>query len=230
MVDVIVDGNVKETVANVQRHMLEGGPCYIAGKTTRNWGTFPAQGKVWKGEDDSLGHMGHAMIVVGWGKDGSTPYWLIRNSYGPFWGEGGYVRIQQGTDYQGFESSEIMCPLMTPSWEDHSAPVCRIVSKELSGDSLTVRVGCWENAKVNLVITGATNSMAGYACLSKDADVLAATEINEAEAFTFNLGTLGETSHCPKPTSDVPHIFSILTATDSDNNEATRYNMFRVHT
>lgn len=31
----------------------------------------------------------HAVVVVGWGED----YWIIKNSWGPEWGNGGYAHI-----------------------------------------------------------------------------------------------------------------------------------------
>lgn len=44
----------------------------------------------------------HAVTVVGYGTacDG-TKYWMVKNSYGSDWGEGGYLRIQRdsGTRY-----------------------------------------------------------------------------------------------------------------------------------
>jgi len=35
----------------------------------------------------------HAVILVGYGVSGTTQYWLVRNSWGPSWGESGYIRI-----------------------------------------------------------------------------------------------------------------------------------------
>jgi len=32
----------------------------------------------------------HAVVIVGYGTSGSTPYWLVRNSWGTGWGEQGY--------------------------------------------------------------------------------------------------------------------------------------------
>jgi len=33
-------------------------------------------------------------LIVGYRRDyGDTPYWIIRNSYGPNWGENGHMRV-----------------------------------------------------------------------------------------------------------------------------------------
>jgi len=36
----------------------------------------------------------HAVAVVGWGKSGSTEYWIMRNSWGKSWGESGYMQME----------------------------------------------------------------------------------------------------------------------------------------
>jgi hypothetical protein len=43
----------------------------------------------------------HAPTVVGWGVDAGEPYWIVRNSWGPTWGEEGYIRLELGTDQCG---------------------------------------------------------------------------------------------------------------------------------
>ena len=37
------------------------------------------------------------MVAVGYDTSGPTPYWIIRNSWGTSWAEGGYVRVKMST-------------------------------------------------------------------------------------------------------------------------------------
>jgi len=46
----------------------------------------------------------HAVVLMGWGESNGVKYWLIKNTWGDFWGEHGYFRIRRGTDECGVES------------------------------------------------------------------------------------------------------------------------------
>jgi len=37
--------------------------------------------------------IGHNMVVIGWGNDGTQDYYIAKNSFGAAWGEKGYIRI-----------------------------------------------------------------------------------------------------------------------------------------
>jgi len=48
---------------------------------------------------------GHAVKIVGWGQSGSTPYWVVANSWGTGWGLNGYFWM--GMNQCSFEQQGI---------------------------------------------------------------------------------------------------------------------------
>ncbi|MBN1485142.1 MAG: protease inhibitor I42 family protein, partial [Chloroflexia bacterium] len=47
----------------------------------------------------------HAIVLVGW--DDSDGVWILRNSWGPSWGESGYMRITYGTSQVGYGANYV---------------------------------------------------------------------------------------------------------------------------
>ena len=45
---------------------------------------------------ESYGAINHAVVFVGYGTENGTDYWIVRNSWGPNWGDHGYFRMQRG--------------------------------------------------------------------------------------------------------------------------------------
>ena len=64
-------------------------------------GRFEKGVKAWE-------YTNHAVVAVGWGEevngDGSVDkYWLLKNSWGEEWGEGGYFRMERGSNNGAIE-------------------------------------------------------------------------------------------------------------------------------
>ena len=54
----------------------------------------------------------HAVLVVGYGTTLSgEDYWLVKNSYGVFWGDKGFVKLARNKHNHCFIASEAVYPL-----------------------------------------------------------------------------------------------------------------------
>lgn len=53
----------------------------------------------------SSGESNHAVLITGFDKTGSIPYWIVRNSWGSSWGVAGYVHVKMGGNICGIADS-----------------------------------------------------------------------------------------------------------------------------
>ena len=53
---------------------------------------------------DGLSLYTHYITIVGWGEEDGEKYWIVRNTWGSYWGEQGYARVLRGSGVMGIES------------------------------------------------------------------------------------------------------------------------------
>ena len=57
-----------------------------------------------------LPRINHAVVIVGWDDNQGGGIWIIRNCWGRYWGEGGYMRIPYGCDLIGYNATYVNYP------------------------------------------------------------------------------------------------------------------------
>jgi hypothetical protein len=60
----------------------------------------------------------HGVTAVGYGTDYGKDYWIVKNSWGGYWGEAGYIRMQRSTG----KRDGICGILIKPSYATKSHP------------------------------------------------------------------------------------------------------------
>jgi len=87
--------------AAIQTEIMTNGPVECAFNVYDNFMSYKS------GVYNKLGGQylgGHAVKIIGWGVSGSTPYWIINNSWNVTWGMNGIVWFGRGKDLGGMES------------------------------------------------------------------------------------------------------------------------------
>jgi len=89
---------------NIAKMLYETGPLAVAINATPLqfyfWGVFDPWFQ-WICDPTGLNH---GVLIVGYGNNGSKDYWIVKNSWGSWWGESGYFRIVKGTGACGINT------------------------------------------------------------------------------------------------------------------------------
>lgn len=101
-------------IASLKQAMCEHGALAVAVNASEEW--FYYGGGVYN--IDVPGELNHAVTLVGW--DDDLGAWLIKNSWSPAWGDGGYMWIKYGTSKIGAVPAWVEVQVQRPSAELNS--------------------------------------------------------------------------------------------------------------
>jgi cathepsin B len=85
---------------NVMKQLVANGPVTAAFTVYADFLTYQS-GVYQHVSGDELG--GHAIEIVGYGSDNGVKYWIVKNSWNPSWGNGGFFNILRGQNECGIE-------------------------------------------------------------------------------------------------------------------------------
>ena len=79
------------TINQIKQNILEKGPIETGFSVYSDFMNY--KGGIYKKSANANMLGGHAVKIVGWGKEGETEYWIVANSWAETWGEKGYFKI-----------------------------------------------------------------------------------------------------------------------------------------
>jgi inhibitor of cysteine peptidase len=95
------------SVADIKQAIYTYGPVAAAVYTGSDFQSYT--GGIF--ETSQMGLPNHAILLVGWDDDqGTGGAWILKNSWGTWWGEGGYMRIGYGTSNVGYSANYVVYP------------------------------------------------------------------------------------------------------------------------
>ena len=89
--------NTPVSIANLQHQLTVGGPVSVSIDATPP-DFYYYGGGVYDNAACTAYDLDHSVLAVGFGVVAKTPtetqkYWIVKNSWSSYWGEGGYVRV-----------------------------------------------------------------------------------------------------------------------------------------
>jgi len=103
----------KEVEHMIMREIYHNGPAFLSVEATEDFQRLSSW-DIWsRKEEQGMKKIGnHAVVLVGWGveqddNNNNKPYWIIQNSYGNHWGNGGFARLARGVNQNALEHNGI---------------------------------------------------------------------------------------------------------------------------
>lgn len=95
----------KERVEAIQREIMEHGPVTASFLAFSDW--QPQQWSIYHRSPTATKEGGHSVRIIGWGTENNEDYWLIANSYGQGFKEGGFFKMRRGINECNIEETVI---------------------------------------------------------------------------------------------------------------------------
>ena len=89
---------------NIKKALFTEGPVEASFRVYRDFMVYKS-GVYYHKSGELVG--GHAIELLGWGKEGALDYWLCKNSWGAVWGMKGYFKIKMGDC--GIDDNMVSC-------------------------------------------------------------------------------------------------------------------------
>jgi len=87
--------------AAIMDEVFHNGPV-VCGMTAPDSFTYGYHGGVWEDLTNSS-DIDHDVEIAGWGEEHGVKYWLVRNSWGSYWGEQGWFKVRRGINNMHIE-------------------------------------------------------------------------------------------------------------------------------
>jgi hypothetical protein len=82
---------------DIMQEIYKNGPVNTGMVVYADFYNFDPKTEIYKSQPGQNAVAGHAIEIVGWGKSAAgVKYWMIKNSWGPKWGDGGYFKMVRG--------------------------------------------------------------------------------------------------------------------------------------
>jgi len=136
---------VDHTTDAFKTALRQHGPMVVVIRVPDDW--FYYTGGIYEpvSSSDEVGWANHCVVLVGYNDPGG--YWIIKNSWGPNWGEDGYAKVKYGNLEQyhyGYVIVNTTCP---------SAPVISVDPEEID---LSIPVGDVSSVELSIANSGDT--------------------------------------------------------------------------
>ena len=97
--------NDKERVEAIQRDIMEHGPVSACFIVFTDW--QPREWSIYHRSSTAVRESGHCVRIIGWGTENNEDYWLIANSHGTSFKEGGVFKMRRGINECNIEETVI---------------------------------------------------------------------------------------------------------------------------